>query len=148
MKTSTTALFALAAVGAAQLVQRERHQRQNNEVALTRIHFDWLTLLTTHPEFAELWTPDGMDVKEYMDLINANQQIVSVSLRNKLGMASKEALRVMADAIMARGHCRRYWDRFGGFREKEATGDKTQQKFNEVMHAAFVARPETDPVGV
>lgn len=39
MKTEHAILF-LVAVGVAQIVQRERHQRQNNPVACARIHQD------------------------------------------------------------------------------------------------------------
>ncbi|MFJ4800135.1 DUF6082 family protein [Streptomyces murinus] len=144
----TTALFALASVAAAHLVQRELHQRQNNHIVLAGRQSKWLTDMTTHPDLAEPWVPDGMDIKEYVRLLNANRQICTLSLWHRLGLARGQKLRVLASVLMENDAVRTYWTRFGGLRADEAAADRIQQKFNAVMHDAFVARPQTEPVGV
>lgn len=125
MKTSQTAVLVLAAVGAVQIVQRERHQWQQNEVAVARIQNDWLTHLTTHPDLAKLWAPQDMDVEEYVQLLHANQHICALSLRHRLGPARGSRLRFFAQAVMEREIVRRHWARFGSFREQEAAGGAT-----------------------
>ncbi|CAL9360102.1 hypothetical protein SUDANB105_00646 [Streptomyces sp. enrichment culture] len=147
MKTSN-AVLVLAAVGIAHTVQRQRHQRQKNEVAVTRIQNDWLTHLTTHPDFAKLWAPDGMDVEEYVKHLHANQQICALSLRHRLGLIRGSRLRFIAKAVMEREVGRSYWQKFGSFREEEAAGDKLAERFIAALHDAYVAHPDTQPVGV
>lgn len=147
MKTSY-AILTLAAVGVAHLVQRERHQRQNNDVAAARIHQEWLTHLTTHPEFAKLWVPQDLQVEEYIELLSGNQQVAALSLRHRLGLLRGARLRVVAEEVMDREIARRYWARFGNFREREAAGHRTEERFNAAMQDAYVARPESEPVGV
>ena len=149
MKPSQTAAFlALAAVGAAQLVQRELHQRQNNHIALAGRQDEWLTDMTTHPELAKPWVPEGVEVEEYVRLLGANRQICTLSLWHRLGLARGQKLRLLADMLMGSDAVRTYWTHFGGLRAEEAAADRIQQRFNAVMHDAFVARPETEPVGV
>ncbi|MEV5338335.1 DUF6082 family protein [Streptomyces sp. NPDC052676] len=147
MKTSHAALI-LAAMGAAHLVQKHLHQRQQNEVAVARIQNDWLTHLTTHPDFAQLWAPKDMDVKEYVQLLHANQQICALSLRHQLGLIRGSRLRFIAKAVMEKEIGRRYWAKFGSFREEEAAGDKLAERFTAALHDAYVAHPDTQPVGV
>ncbi|CAL9326608.1 DUF6082 family protein [Streptomyces sp. SudanB91_2054] len=141
------ALLALAAVGAAQLVQNERHQRQQNHVALARIHQDYLTRLTSEPELAKLWVPDDLEVEEYMKLLHCNQQMSALSLRNRLGLMGKGQLRFYASYMMDREIGRRYWDRFGSGREEEGA-DRADRRFNAAMRDAHTARPETAPAGL
>lgn len=147
MKTEHAILF-LAAVGVVQIVQRERHQRQNNMVACARIHQDWLTHLTTHPEHAKLWLPQDLEVEEYIELLTGNQQMAALSLRHRLGIIRGARLRFVAKAVMDREIGRRYWARFGAFREEEGAGDRIEERFNAAMRDAYVAHPESEPVGI
>ncbi|MFE7314072.1 DUF6082 family protein [Streptomyces sp. NPDC057555] len=148
MKTSRAVLLLLAAIGAIQAVQRERHQRQHNHVAVTQLHHNRLAHLTANPDLAQQWAPEEMDVKEYVQLLDVNQQIVALSLRHRLGLTRGNRLRIMADAVMEREAVRRYGKYFGGFRTQEAAGDRLARRFTAIMHDAYVARPEPDPVRV
>ncbi|MFI9078772.1 DUF6082 family protein [Streptomyces sioyaensis] len=144
MKTSL-AVLGLVAVGAVQIAQKERHQRQTTEIAVARIHQDWLTHLTTHPNLAVLWAPKDLDAQQYVELLNANQQISSLGLRHRLGLARGQRLSYLATYLMGREHCRRYWQRFGAFREEEALGEKSREHFHEVMNDAYMAQQERKP---
>ncbi|MFF4285599.1 MULTISPECIES: DUF6082 family protein [Streptomyces] len=145
MKISHAAILGLAAVGAIQIAQRERHQRQQNEVAVARIHQDYLTHLTSNPHLAELWAPEDIAPEQYVKLLNANQQIAALGLRHRLGLARGKRLSYLATYLMGREHCRQYWARFGHFREQEAMGDKPREHFHDVMDNAYVSRPEPKP---
>ncbi|MFE2157088.1 DUF6082 family protein [Streptomyces lydicus] len=147
MKITNAAILAVATVGALHLVQRERHQRQQNEVAVSRIQDSWLTHLTTNPDLAKLWAPD-MDPEEYVQILHANQQICALSLRYKLGQIGVDKLRFLASELMSREICRRYWAKYGEFRLREAAGNKRAETFNGILQDEYVARPETQPVGV
>ncbi|MFE5754685.1 DUF6082 family protein [Streptomyces massasporeus] len=138
MKLHNAAAVAVVALGAVHLAQRERHQRQQNEVAVMGMQLDWLTHLTTQPEFARLWAPEDIPVEEYIQLLHANQQICALSLRHNLGLLRGRRLRFVADAVMKREHSRRYWERFGSCRDAEADGDVLDIAFTEVMHTAYL----------
>ncbi|MEU9355021.1 DUF6082 family protein [Streptomyces griseoloalbus] len=137
MKLQNTAALALVAVGAASLVQRERHHRQKNEVAVMRNQLEWLRHLTTHPDFAQLWAPKDLTAEEYIKLLHVNQQICALSLQHKLGLLRGRRLRFCADAVMKTEYGRRYWERFGSFREAEADGDRLATDFTDAMHDAY-----------
>ncbi|MFF9785026.1 DUF6082 family protein [Streptomyces nigrescens] len=145
MKASHAAILGLAAVGAVQIAQKERHQRQRNEIAVARIHQDWLTHLTTHPDLAKLWAPEDIAPEQYVELLNANQQINGLGLRHRLGIVRDQQLPFLATYLMGREHCRRYWQRFGAFRGEEALGDQPEEHFNEVMNDAYVSHQEPKP---
>ncbi|MFI9052406.1 DUF6082 family protein [Streptomyces sp. NPDC053427] len=154
MKTShaVLGLVAVGAVGAVQIAQRERHHRQHLDIAVARIHQDYLTHLTSNPHLAALWAPEALDPKEevltpeqYVELLNANQQIAALGLRHRLGIARGQRLSYMAEYLMGREHCRKYWARFGSFREQEASGDKPGEDFHEVMNAAYRSRQKDQP---
>ena len=146
MKLQNAALLSLVVLGAVHLVQRERHQWQQNETAVMRNQLDWLT----HPEHAELWAPEDVPVEEYTRLLHPNQHICALSLRHKLGLLRGRRLRFAADWIMEREHCRRYWEKFGALREAEADGDGLLDEFTTVMNDAYTraAHREPQPVGV
>ncbi|MFD9206608.1 DUF6082 family protein [Streptomyces sioyaensis] len=145
MKGKHAAILALVAVGAVQIAQKERHQRQRNEIAVSSIHQDWLTHLTTHPDLAVLWAPKDLNAEQYVELLNANQQIAALGLRHRLGLARGARLRFLAEYLMGREHCQQYWERFGGFRAQEALSDKPGEKFHEVMDDAFRSQQEDKP---
>ncbi|MGG7574123.1 DUF6082 family protein [Streptomyces sirii] len=147
MKLSTTAIFAVAAVGALHLLQRERHQRQLNEVAVAQIQISRLTHLTSNPDLAASWAPAGMDAKEYVKILDANQQLCALSLRHKLGITRGRRLRFTAEWIMKHEIGRRYWEKFGSLRAEEAMDDSDAEEFTEVMNDAYKARPEAKLVG-
>ncbi|MEU7640930.1 DUF6082 family protein [Streptomyces sp. NPDC039016] len=147
MKTSHAVLL-LAAIGAAHLAQKERHQRQQLRVAATELHHSRLTHLINRPDLAQDWAPEGMSLEEFARLLSENQQLVSLSLRHRLGLLRGNTLRFVAEAFMELESGRRYWKHFGHFREREAVGDRCAQRFTAALQDAYVARPETDPVGV
>ncbi|MYX27445.1 peptide transporter permease SapC [Streptomyces sp. SID8381] len=143
MKLATAVLTAAAAlcltsaaVGAARLKQDARHQTERNDAILTRNQLDWLTQMSTNPDLARLWTPEDMDVEEYMQLLKANQLICTLSLRDRLGFVRPGHLPFYAATLMASDVCRRYWDRFGSLRAQEAEGDERAEHFTRVLDQA------------
>ncbi|WP_433453785.1 DUF6082 family protein [Streptomyces sp. CA-142005] len=120
MKLTTAVLAAGAAVslatvvvGAARLRQDARHQAERNEATVARNQLDWLTQMSANPDLAKLWTPEDLDVEEYMQLLKANQLICMLSLRDRLGFVRDGRLPFYASKLMERDVCRRYWARFG-----------------------------------
>lgn len=146
MKTSH-ALLAIAAVGAAHLVQRERQHRQQKAVAAARIHDQWLTLLTTNRHLAEQWAPEDMQVEEYVTLLNANQQLCALALRYRLGLISKDRLRFVVQAVMERASVRQYWEKFGAFRAEESLDNKADADFNDIVGDVYDARRAMQTAG-
>jgi hypothetical protein len=140
-----TTAFAVAAVGTAHLVLRERRHWQQNEIAVMCNQLDWLTHLTTHPEFAQLWAPKDMPVEEYIKLLHVNQQICALSLRHKLGLLRGRRLRFCADEVMKREYGRKYWETYGSLREAESDGDGLAGDFTAVMHAAYTRATRNNP---
>lgn len=140
-----TVSLATAVVGAARLRQEGRHQAERNEVTVARNQLDWLAQMSASPDLAKLWTPEDMDVQEYMQLIKANQLICTLSLRNRLGFVRDGQLPFFASMVMASDVCRRYWARFGNLRAQEAEGDKRAQHFTEVLDQAATAHQEAQP---
>jgi hypothetical protein len=118
MKLSTAVLAAgtavsltTAVVGAARLRQDARHQTERNETTVAQNQLDWLTQMSTDPDLAKLWAPEGMDVQEYMQLLKANQLICTLSLRDRLGFIRDGQLPFFASMVMSSDVCRRYWAR-------------------------------------
>ncbi|MGG2459338.1 DUF6082 family protein [Streptomyces sp. RGM 3693] len=148
MKTSSALLLLLAAVGAVRIVQREWHQRQQHQATVSELHHSRLTHLISNPHLAQEWAPEGMDLEEFAQLLNENQQLVALSLRHRLGLLRGSRLRFAADAFMKQPASRLYWKHFGSFRMQEADGDRYARRFTAVLEDAYVARPETDPIGV
>ncbi|GAB2718986.1 DUF6082 family protein [Streptomyces bullii] len=143
MKLTTAVLAAGAAlslttavVGATRLRQDARHQTERNEAFLTRNQLEWLAQLSTNPDLAKLWTPEGMDVEEYMQLLKAKQLICILSVRDRLGFVRAGQLPFYAAKLMESDVCRRYWQRFGGLRAEEAEGDEQGEHFTRVLDQA------------
>jgi hypothetical protein len=63
LAAGAAASLATAVVGVARLRQDARHQADTNEAVVTRNQLDWLTQMSTNPDFAKLWTPDDMSVE-------------------------------------------------------------------------------------
>ncbi|MFF2941220.1 DUF6082 family protein [Streptomyces niveus] len=152
MKLTTAVLAAGAAVslttaliGAGRLRQNARHQAQRNEAALARNQLDWLAQMSTNPDLAKLWAPEDMDVKEYMQLLNANQLICTLSLRDRLGFVRDGQLPFFASMIMNSDICRRYWARFGDLRAQEAEGDERAEQFTDALNRAAQAYSHEHP---
>ncbi|MEV7707002.1 DUF6082 family protein [Streptomyces sp. NPDC088922] len=152
MKLSTAVLAAgaavsltTAAVGAARLRQDARHQGERNEAIVARNQLDWLAQLSTNPDLAKLWAPEDMDVQEYMQLLQANQLICSLSLRDRLGFVRDERLPFFASMVMNSDVCRRYWARFGDFRAQEAEGDERAEPFADALSRAAQAHSHEHP---
>lgn len=152
MKLTTAVLTAGAAVslttavvGAARLRQDARHQAEGNEALLASNQLDWLAQMSTNPDLAKLWAPEDMDVKEYMQLLNANQLICTLSLRDRLGFVRDGQLPFFASMVMNSDVCRRYWARFGDFRAQEAEGDERAEHFTEVLNLAAKIHPQAQP---
>ncbi|SFY48729.1 DUF6082 family protein [Streptomyces sp. F-1] len=155
MKLTTAVLAAGAAVslttavvGAARLRQDARHQAERNEATVTRNQLDWLAQMSTDASLAKLWVPEGMDVKEYMQLLNANQLICMLSLRDRLGFVRDGQLPFYASMVMSSDVCRRYWHRFGDLRAREAEGDPRAEYFTHVLDQAAKNQPHTQPAAV
>ncbi|MER7194835.1 DUF6082 family protein [Streptomyces flaveolus] len=134
-----------AVVGAARLRQDARHQTERNDAVLTRNQLDWLAQMSTNPKLAELWKPEDMDVAEYMQLLNANQLICMLSLRDRLGFVRPGHLPFYAAKLMENDVCRRYWARFGDLRAQEAEGDERAEFFTRMLGKAAKNRPQTKP---
>ncbi|QFG13228.1 hypothetical protein SEA_GILGAMESH_36 [Streptomyces phage Gilgamesh] len=137
MKLQNAAALAIVAVGAASLVQRERHQQQQNQVAVTQNQLEWLRHLTTHPDFAQLWKPEDLTVDEYIKLMHVNGLLCALSLRHRLGVLRGRPLRHCANWVMKHEYGRKYWERFGSYRVEEADVDGTAIAFNDAMSAAY-----------
>ncbi|MEU3159066.1 DUF6082 family protein [Streptomyces griseoincarnatus] len=152
MKLTTAVLAAGAAVslttalvGSARLRQDTRHQAERNEAVLARDQLDWLAQMSTNPELAKLWTPEGTDVEEYMGLLKANQLICMLSLRDRLGFVRTGHLSWYAAKLMEIDVCRRYWQRFGDLRAQEAEGDERAEHFTRVLDQAAKNHPQAQP---
>ncbi|MEV8424529.1 DUF6082 family protein [Streptomyces niveus] len=152
MKLSTAVLTAGAAVslatavaGAARLRQDARHQAERNEATVARNQLDWLAQMSTNPDLAKLWAPEDMDVKEYMELLNANQLICTLSLRDRLGFVRDGQLPFFASMVMNSDICRRYWARFGDLRAQEAEGDERAEQFTDALNRAAQAYSHEHP---
>ncbi|MFG2153200.1 DUF6082 family protein [[Kitasatospora] papulosa] len=148
LAAGTAVSLATAVVGAARLRQHARHQAERNEATVARNQLDWLAQLSTNPDLAKLWTPEDMDVQEYMQLLKANQLICALSLRDRLGFIRDGQLPFFASMVMTSDVCRRYWARFGDFRAQEAEGDERAEHFTRAMEAAarFQSEPQTTAV--
>lgn len=153
MKLTTAVLAAGAAVslttavvGAARLRQDARHQAERNEAVLARNQLDWLAQMSTNADLAKLWVPEDTDVEEYMQLLHANQQICTLSLRDRLGFVRDGQLPFYASMLMNSDVCRRYWARFGDLRAQEAEGDERAEHFTKVLNQAAQAHQEAQPV--
>jgi hypothetical protein len=152
MKLTTAVLTAGAAVslttavvGAVRLRQDARHQAERNEAVVARNQLDWLGQMSTNPDLAVLWTPEDMDVKEYMQLLKANQLICILSLRDRLGFVRDGQLPFYAAKLMESDVCRRYWKRFGGLRAEEAEGDERAEHFTQLLDHAAKNHPLAQP---
>lgn len=152
MKLTTAVLAAGAAVslttalvGAGRLRQNARQQAQRNEAAVARNQLDWLAQMSTNPDLAKLWAPEDMDVKEYMQLLNANQLICTLSLRDRLDFVRDGQLPFFASMIMSSEVCRRYWARFGDLRAQEAEGDERAERFTDALNRAAQAYSHEHP---
>jgi hypothetical protein len=152
MKLTTAVLAAGAAVSlatavveAARLRQDARHQAERNEATVARNQLDWLTQMSTNPDLAKLWAPEDMDVEEYMQLLNANQLICALSLRDRLGFVRDGHLPFFASVVMNSDVCRRYWARFGDLRAQEAEGDERAEHFTRVLDQAAKAHQDPQP---
>ncbi|MFI1825406.1 DUF6082 family protein [Streptomyces sp. NPDC020412] len=137
---------AVAGVGAARLVQEQRHQRERHQAALAKNQLDWLTATTGNRDLAELWMPDDVEsAEEYQQLLHANHQLCALSLRHQLGFVDSDKLRLYATALMEHDVVRRYWRRFGAFRAVEAAGDESAERFTEALETAARAHEATVP---
>ncbi|CAM5549869.1 DUF6082 family protein [Streptomyces purpurascens] len=152
MKLTTAVLAAGAAlslttavVGAARFRQDARHQSERNDAVLARNQLDWLAQVSTNPDLAKLWTPEDMDVEEYMQLLNANQLVCMLSLRDRLGFVLAGHLPWYASKLMESDVCRRYWNRFGDLRAEEAEGDERAEHFTRVLDQAAKNHPQAQP---
>jgi hypothetical protein len=137
--------LAAAVVGVARLRQDARHQAERNEAVVARNQLDWLTQMSTTPDLAKFWAPDGMSVEEYMQLLKANQLICILSLRDRLGFVRDGQLPFYASMLMDSELCRKYWAAFGALRAQEAEGDRRAERFTEALSKAAQAHPQKQP---
>ncbi|MER8226117.1 DUF6082 family protein [Streptomyces sp. NPDC094143] len=137
-----------AVVATARLRQDARHQAERNDAVLTQNQLGWLAHMSTNPDIAKLWTPQDMDVNEYMQLLKANQLICMLSLRDRLGFVPAGHLPWYAAQLMDSNVCRRYWARFGDLRAQEAEGDERAEHFTRVLAQAAKNHPQAQPTAV
>lgn len=152
MKLTTAVLAAGAAlslttavVGSTRLRQDARHQAERNEAVVARNQLDWLAQMSTNPDLAKLWKPEDMGVEEYMQLLKANQLICTLSLRDRLGFVRDGHLPFFASMVMSSDVCRRYWQRFGDLRAREAEGDERAEHFTLALDQAAKNHPQAQP---
>ncbi|MFI8221346.1 DUF6082 family protein [Streptomyces sp. NPDC085932] len=139
--TGVAVSLTTAVVATARLRQDARHQAERNDAVLTQNQLGWLTHMSTNPDIAKLWTPQDMDVEEYMQLLKANQLICMLSLRDRLGFVPAGHLPWYAAQLMDSDVCRRYWARFGDLRAQEAEGNERAEHFTRVLAQAAKNHP-------
>ncbi|MFI8169778.1 DUF6082 family protein [Streptomyces sp. NPDC085931] len=139
--TGVAVSLTTAVVATARLRQEARHQAERNDAVLTQNQLGWLAHMSTNPDIAKLWTPQDMDVEEYMQLLKANQLICMLSLRDRLGFVPAGHLPWYAAQLMDSDVCRRYWARFGDLRAQEAEGNERAEHFTRVLAQAAKNRP-------
>ncbi|MEV5358163.1 DUF6082 family protein [Streptomyces sp. NPDC052693] len=139
--TGVAVSLTTAVVATARLRQDARHQAERNDAVLTQNQLGWLAHMSTNPDIAKLWTPQDMDVEEYMQLLKANQLICMLSLRDRLGFVPAGHLPWYAAQLMDSDVCRRYWARFGDLRAQEAEGDERAEHFTRVLDQAAKNHP-------
>ncbi|NDZ77001.1 spore associated protein, SapC [Streptomyces sp. SID10853] len=137
MKTSHAVLAATgaAAVG---LVMCERHHRQRLALHAAEIHQTWITELITNAELRAVWTPSGGGVtdEEHLHAIVVNRMISMLSVRYRVGLLTKRALRIQAERLMDAEVGRQYWKRYGSTREAEAP-DRIDRQVLDVLADAY-----------
>ncbi|MFE5652067.1 DUF6082 family protein [Streptomyces cyaneofuscatus] len=142
MRTSNAVLaagVAVAAVGVAQFVQRHRHHKQDIDTALSRVQIDWLSRASSDPLEAAFWAPEGIEPKQYQQMLSGNRSLCQLSLRHRLGLVSRRQLALHGDKLMATETGRAYWQRFGSYREAEAeTGSRVERQFTQAMKDAYL----------
>ncbi|MEV5357059.1 DUF6082 family protein [Streptomyces sp. NPDC052693] len=139
--TGVAVSLTTAVVATARLRQEARHQAERNDAVLTQNQLGWLAHMSTNPDIAKLWTPQDMDVEEYMQLLKANQLICMLSLRDRLGFVPAGHLPWYAAQLMDSDVCRRYWARFGDLRAQEAEGNERAEHFTRVLAQAAKNHP-------
>ncbi|MYU02162.1 MULTISPECIES: DUF6082 family protein [unclassified Streptomyces] len=140
MRTSTavlTAGVAVAAVGVAQLVQKDRQHKQTINAALSGIQIDWLSRASSDPLEAKFWAPEGIEPEQYQRMLSGNRMLCQLSLRWRVGLVTRRQLALYADDLMTHATCRDYWERFGSYRESEALGNKRDETFNRAIRNAY-----------
>ncbi|WP_371665857.1 DUF6082 family protein [Streptomyces sp. NBC_01241] len=137
--------LAIAVVGTARLRQDARHQAERNEALLAGNQIDWLSQMSTSPDLAEIWKPEGMETEEYMRLMSTNRLLCMFSLRDRLGFVPKGRLPFFAAWIMKSEVSRRYWKHFGDLRAQEAEGDKRAEHFTRMLDQAAQAHLHEHP---
>ncbi|MFD6435892.1 DUF6082 family protein [Streptomyces venezuelae] len=101
--------------------------------------------MSTNPGLAKLWAPEDMGVEEYTQLLNANQLICSLSLRDRLGFVRDGHLPFFASMVMSSDVCRRYWYHFGDLRAREAEGDERAEHSTRLLDQAAKNHPHAQP---
>ncbi|ALC26930.1 MULTISPECIES: DUF6082 family protein [Streptomyces] len=140
MKTSIavlTAGAAIAAVGVAQLVQKDRQHKQTIDATLSRIQIEWLSRASSDPLEAKFWAPKGVEPEQYQQMLSGNRSFCQLSLRYRLGLVSRRQLALYGDKLMAADACRAYWERFGSYREAEAES-RVERQFTQAMKDAYL----------
>ncbi|MFC5956805.1 DUF6082 family protein [Streptomyces pratens] len=140
------AILVATAVGAAGIWLAERRHRQRIALDAAEIHQRLLADIATDPEQRAAWATDGLSPEAYAKSVHCNRLISFLSVKFRVGLLDRAALRVQARSIMARGETRAYWARFGAFREEEAL-DGIDRTFNRILDDAYSAAADgTVPV--
>ncbi|MGA5441954.1 DUF6082 family protein [Streptomyces griseoincarnatus] len=142
MKTSNAVLVA-SAVGAVGLWLAERRHRQRLALDTAHMHQQLLADIAADPGHRAIWATNGLSDEENVSLMHCNRLISFLSVKFRVGLLDRAALRVQARALMERAPYRAYWSRSGSFREEEAM-DRTDHTFNAILAEEYTAAAD-DP---
>ncbi|MFE2075166.1 DUF6082 family protein [Streptomyces misionensis] len=137
MKSGIVAL-AIAAVGAAHLVQRDRHHKENKRLRIAQWHDRRVGELAENPAaLGEMYT-EITDLSEKATILRQNQWLCMWSAMFRLGYINENHLRENAKRFMQDKAGRLYWSVGGEHRMKTAQ-DAHDIKFTQVMDEAYQA---------
>ncbi|MBT2412071.1 hypothetical protein J7I94_16090 [Streptomyces sp. ISL-12] len=137
MKTPDAVLVATA-VGTVGIWLAERRHRQRLALDAAGIHQQLLSGIAADSEQLALWAPGDLTPEAFGRAVHCNRLISFLSVKFRVGLLDRAALRVQARSVMARGATRAYWARFGAFREQEAT-DSVTRTFNRIFDEEYCA---------
>ncbi|MCA1269604.1 DUF6082 family protein [Streptomyces sp. 7G] len=140
MKTSIavlTAGAAIASVGVAQLVQKDRQHKQTIDAALSGIQIEWLSRASSDPLEAQFWAPEEIEPEQYQRLLSGKRMLCQLSLRHRIGLVTRRQLTLYTADLMTHASCRDYWERFGSYREAEAES-RVERQFTKAMKDAYL----------
>lgn len=144
MRTST-AVLAAALVGAVRVLQAERHSRRQLALKSAELHQLYCRDTATDPALRTDYEDGlGQSAEEAINAIHANRLIAHLSVKFRVGLLNKRALREHARSAMDLKSVRAYWARWGSHREREAK-DSLDEAFNQIMSEAYDTHVRREP---